>query len=131
MKLTTKINLILAIAFIVVLPLLLAVVAYTLPAPLAQDTLIGFVMSMAAIFIILLLVINIAIRKLVLKPIMRVTHQVEQVGKGNLRDPEIKVTGNDEIAEMLHAFNRMRRSVIKIVQMMKRMQAEARSKTGA
>ncbi len=105
----------------------MVVVPYTLPAELAQKTFISFLVSMAVIFLILFLVINITIRKLVLKPIMRVTHQAEQVSKGNLRDPEIKVTGNDEIADMSRAFNRMRRSVIKIVQMMKRMQAEAKS----
>ncbi len=109
----------------------MVVVPYTLPAQLAQKTFVSFLVSMATIFLILFLVINIAIRKLVLKPIMRVTHQADQVSKGNLRDPEIKVSGNDEIAEMSRAFNRMRRSVIKIVQMMKRMQAEAKNKTGA
>ncbi len=107
----------------------MVVVPYTLPAQLAQKTFISFIVSMATIFLILFLVINITIRKLVLKPIMRVTHQAEQVSKGNLRDAEIKVTGNDEIADMSRAFNRMRRSVIKIVQMMKRMQAEAKAKT--
>ena len=107
----------------------MVVVPYTLPAQLAQKTFISFIVSMATIFLILFLVINITIRKLVLKPIMRVTHQAEQVSKGNLRDPEIKVTGNDEIADMSRAFNRMRRSVIKIVQMMRRMQSEAKAKT--
>ncbi len=131
MKLTTKINLILAIAFVVGLALVMVVVPYTLPVQLAQKTFIGLLASMAMIFLILFLLINITIRKLVLKPIMRVTHQAEQVSKGNLRDPEIKVTGNDEIAEMLRAFNHMRRSVIKIVQIMRRMQAEAKARTGA
>ena len=131
MKLTTKINLILAIAFVVGLALVMVVVPYTLPVQLAQKTFIGLLASMAMIFLILFLLINITIRKLVLKPIMRVTHQAEQGSKGNLRDPEIKVTGNDEIAEMLRAFNHMRRSVIKIVQIMRRMQAEAKARTGA
>jgi methyl-accepting chemotaxis protein len=51
----------------------------------------------------------------------------DETSKGNLKNPEIKVTGNDEIADMLRAFNRMRRSIIKIVQMMKKMQAQARA----
>ncbi len=131
MKLTTKINLILAIAFVVGLSLVMVVVPHTRSAQLAQETFISLLVSMAMIFLILFLVINITIRKLVLKPIMRVTHQAEQVSKGNLRDPEIKVTGDDEIAEMLRAFNHMRRSVIKIVQIMRRMQAEAKARTGA
>ena len=131
MKLTTKINLILAIAFVVGLSLVMVVVPHTLSAQLAQETFISLLVSMAMIFLILFLVINITIRKLVLKPIMRVTHQAEQVSKGNLRDPEIKVTGDDEIAEMLRAFNHMRRSVIKMVQMMRRIKAEAKTGTGA
>ena len=104
----------------------IVVVPYTLPARLAQKTFVSFLVSMATIFLILLLVINITLRKLVLKPVMRITHYAEQVSEGNLRDAEIKVTGNDEIAEMSRAFNRMRRSVIKIVQVTKRMQAEAK-----
>ncbi len=105
----------------------MVVVPYTLPAELARKTFVSFLVSMAIIFLILFLVINITIRKLVLKPVSQITRMAEETSKGNLRKPEIKVTGNDEIAEMLRAFNRMRRSIIKIVQMMKRMQAQAKA----
>ena len=44
----------------------MVVVPYTLPAQLAQKTFISFLISMAVIFLILFLVINITIRKLVL-----------------------------------------------------------------
>ena len=40
----------------------------------------------------------------------------DEVSKGNLKSAEIKVSGKDELAEMTVAFNRMRRSVVKIVQ---------------
>ena len=49
----------------------------------------------------------------------------------NSRPPHVrvlKVTGKDEIADMSRAFNRMRRSIIKIVQMVRRMQSEAKAK---
>ncbi len=109
----------------------MVVVPYTLPAELAQKTFISFLISMAVIFLILFLVINITIRKLVLKPVWQITRMAEETSKGNLRSSEIKVTSNDEIAEMLRAFNRMRRSIIKIVQMMKKMQAQAKTNTNA
>ena len=67
------------------------------------------------------------IRKLVLKPVSQITRMADEASKGNLRDAEIKVTGKDEIADMLRSFNRMRRSIIKIVQLMKRMQAQAKA----
>ena len=104
----------------------MVVVPYTLPAELARTTFISFLLSMAVIFLIIFLVINIVIRKLVLKPVWQITRLAEEVSKGNLRNAEIKVKGNDEIADMLRAFNRMRRSIIKLVQMMKRMQARAK-----
>ena len=106
----------------------MVVVPYTLPAELAEKTFVSFIVSMAIIFAILFLVINITIRKLVLKPVKRITRMADQVSKGNLRDAELKVSGKDEMADMLLAFNRMRRSVIKIVQMMQRMQAEAKTR---
>lgn len=107
----------------------MVVVPYTLPAELAQKTFASFLVSMTVIFFILFLVINITLRKLVLKPVRRITRLAEEVSKGNLRDAELKVTGKDEIADMSRAFNRMRRSVIKIVQMMRKMQAQAKANT--
>ena len=106
----------------------MVVVPYTLPAQLAQKTFISFILSLAIIFVILFVAINVTIRRLVLKPVRRITRMADEVSKGNLRDAELKVSGKDEIADMLTAFNRMRRSVIKIVQMMRRMQAEAKAK---
>ena len=106
----------------------MVVVPYALPAQLAQKTFVSFLVSMAIIFVILFFVLNITLRKLVLTPVRRATRLADEVSKGNLRDAEIKVTGNDEIADMLHAFNRMRRSVIKIVQLMRRMQAQAKAR---
>ncbi|MDH3764151.1 MAG: HAMP domain-containing protein, partial [Gammaproteobacteria bacterium] len=98
-----------------------------LPAELARKTFFSFLVSMAVIFLIIFLVINVVIRKLVLKPVSQIIRMADETSKGNLRTAEIKVTGNDEIADMLRAFNRMRRSIIKIVQMMKRMQAQAKA----
>ena len=102
-------------------------VPYRLPTELARKTFYSFMVSLALLFLVLFVAINITIRRLVLVPVWRVTRMADEVSKGNLRDPEIKVTGKDELAEMSHAFNRMRRSVIKMVQMMRKMQAEAKN----
>ena len=129
MNLTTRINLILAAIFLLGLVLVIAVVSYSLPAELAREILVSFIVSMAAIFLILFMVINIVIRRLVLKPVSQVVRMADEISNGNLRNPEIKVTGNDEIAEMLRAFNRMRRSMIKVAQMMQRLKAQGNAKT--
>jgi HAMP domain-containing protein len=107
----------------------MVVVPYSLPAELAQKTFISFMISLAAIFLLLFLVINITIRKLVLRPVSRLTRMADEVSKGNLKSAEIKVTGKDELAEMSAAFNRMRRSVIKIVQLVRKMKAQVKAKT--
>jgi len=105
------------------------VVPYTLPAELARKTFFSFLISLAIIFLLLFFVINITIRKLVLKPVLRLTRMADELAKGNLESAEIKVTGKDELAEMSAAFNRMRRSVIKIVQLMRKMQAKLKAKS--
>jgi protein-histidine pros-kinase len=107
----------------------MVVVPYSLPAELARKTFYSFLISLAAIFVVLFLVINITIRKLVLKPVSRLTRMADEVSKGNLKSAEIKVTGKDELAEMSAAFNRMRRSVIKIVQLVRKMKAQNKAGT--
>lgn len=107
----------------------MVMVPYTLPAELARKTFFSFLISLAAIFLLLFLVINITIRKLVLRPVSRLTLMADEVSKGNLKSAEIKVSGKDELAEMTATFNRMRRSVIKIVQMVRKMKAQAKAKT--
>ena len=129
MNLTTRINLILGATFLLGLALVIVVVPYALPAELARNSFVGFVVSTTAIFLLLLVVINIVIRRLVLKPVSQVIRMADEISDGNLRNPEIKVTGNDEIAEMLGAFNRMRRSMIKLAQMMQRLKAQGNIKT--
>ena len=129
MNLTTRINLILGATFLLGLVLVIVVVPYALPAELARNSLVGFVISVTVIFLLLLVVINIVIRRLVLKPVSQVIRMADEISDGNLRNPEIKVTGNDEIAEMLGAFNRMRRSMIKLAQMMQRLKAQDNIKT--
>lgn len=104
-------------------------VPYTLPAELARKTFISYVVSLGILFCVLFLAINITIRRLVLVPVGRITRMADEASKGNLREPQIEVRGKDEIAEMSHAFNRMRASIIKIVQMLKKMQAQAKAKT--
>lgn len=105
----------------------MVVVPYKLPAELARKTFYSFLISLGLIFLILFIVINIAIRSLVIKPVTILTKMSDQVSKGNLRDDEIDVKGKDEIADMSRSFNRMRRSIIKIVQMLRKLQAQAKA----
>ena len=59
MNLTTRINLILGATFLLGLALVIVVVPYALPAELARNSFAGFVVSMAVIFLLLVVVIKV------------------------------------------------------------------------
>ena len=119
MSLTTKLNLILALAFALAL-LVGGVVAYLLAPAQPMASLVAFAVGLVAGFAALLPVLNLALRRLVLKPIARVRGLAEQVSDGNLRGAELKADGDDEIADMLDAINRLRRTMIKLVQLLRK-----------
>jgi protein-histidine pros-kinase len=102
----------------------MVVVPYQLPAELAQKTFYSFLISLGLLFFVLFVAINIMIRKLVIKPVIVMTKMADDLSKGNIGTEEIKSEGTDEIADLSRSFNRMRRSVIKIVQMLKKAQAK-------
>jgi len=105
----------------------MVVVPYQLPAELAQKTFYSFLISLGLLFLVLFIVINIMIRKLVLKPVMAMTKMADDLSRGNIGKKEIAIGGKDEIADLGRSFNRMRRSVIKIVQMLKKSQKRRNS----
>ncbi len=133
MKLITRINLILCVTFLLALLLVggityLLTEAHALPEQPAQQIIVSLIVLTAIVFLILFLVVNVILRKFVLKPVSQITRMADEFSNGNLSAPNIKVTGEDEMADMLHAFNRMRRGVVKIVQVAKKLQAQAKSR---
>ena len=119
MKLTTKLNLVLAGAFVPALAIGGAL-AYWLADGAAMPALLGVAGALAVVFVLLGVVLQVALRKLVLTPIGRVKGIANQVSSGNLRGAELKADGDDEIAEMLNAINRMRRAMIKVIQLLRK-----------
>jgi len=105
----------------------MVVVPYKLPAELAQKTFYSFMISLSLIFLVLFIVINIVIRRLVLKPVIAMTKMADDLSKGNIGKTEIAIDGKDEIADLSRSFNRMRRSVIKIVQMLRKAQKKPKA----
>ena len=71
-----------------------------------------FLVSMISLFGVLFLVANALIYFIVLKPIKRIAAVAEKVSEGDT-STEFPVHGNDEIAGLARAFERMRRSLEK------------------
>ncbi len=104
----------------------MVVVPYQLTAELAQKTFYSFLAALALLFLFLFIVLNITIRKLILKPVTIMTSMADNLSKGNIAGNEIEISGKDEIADLSRSFNRMRRSVIKIIQILRKTQANTK-----
>ena len=94
-------------------------VPFKLPVELAKNTLRNFLISLSLIFLTLFIVLNILIRVLVLKPVAKMTEMAEDLSRGDTQIGELAISGNDEIAKLSLSFNRMRRSVLKTIQLLK------------
>jgi HAMP domain-containing protein len=79
-----------------------------------------FMASQMAVFVVIFIVVNVALRSIVIRPVRKMAMIADQVSSGDLAVPEFSGGGNDEIAQLGHSFNRMRRSVEKAMEMMER-----------
>lgn len=68
---------------------------------------------LVAIFVITLIVIDVALIYLVIRPVRRLAETADRISRGELDVPELPVSGKDEIAEVTVSFNRMYRSLVK------------------
>ena len=82
--------------------------------------------GLSAIFVVKLVLVNVLLHFLVVRPVRRISVAANEVSLGNLDVPEYQPRGRDEIASLARSFNRMRRSVVNAMQML-----EGRELTGA
>jgi protein-histidine pros-kinase len=92
-------------------------VPMTLPIRNAERAFYTFMGSLAAVFTVVFIVLNLMLSRMIVQPIARMSHAAGQVSTGNFEIPEFPETGKDEIALLGRAFNRMRRSLQKALQM--------------
>jgi methyl-accepting chemotaxis protein len=92
-------------------------VPMTVPFRNAQHAFFAFMGSLATVFALVFVVLNVMLSQMIVKPISRMSRAAEQVSTGNFEIPELAEKGRDEIAVLGRAFNRMRRSLHKALQM--------------
>jgi HAMP domain-containing protein len=83
----------------------------------AERAFYTFMGSLAAVFGLVFLVLNLMLSRMIVQPISRMSHAADHVSTGNFEIPEFAEAGKDEIALLGRAFNRMRRSLQKALQM--------------
>ncbi|MEM7742258.1 MAG: DUF3365 domain-containing protein [Pseudomonadota bacterium] len=77
----------------------------------ARETSLVLVLALTIAFLLVLVVTNILLSRIVLKPVARMSDTAEKVSMGDLSIPEYTKPGTDEISSLSVSFNRMRRSV--------------------
>jgi HAMP domain-containing protein len=81
----------------------------------ANNAFVTFISSLALVFAVLFIVLNVMLTQLIVEPITRLSEIADQISKGKLNVAELPAQGRDEVAQLGHAFNRMRRSLEKAI----------------
>lgn len=76
-----------------------------------------FMISLAAVFAAVFVVLNLLLSWLIIRPVSRMSAAADKISTGDFDQPEFAETGNDEVAVLARSFNRMRRSLEKAMQM--------------
>jgi HAMP domain-containing protein len=86
-----------------------------LPIRNANRAFVTFMSSLAVVFAVLFVILNIMLSALIVQPITRLSYAADQISKGRLDAAEFPNTGKDEVSQLGQAFNRMRRSLEKAI----------------
>jgi len=81
----------------------------------AFRTLIG---SVIGVFLVMLIILNLLLWAVVIRPLRRLAGMADQVSTGNFDIEEVHVKGRDEVAVLASSFNRMRISLAKALRML-------------
>jgi HAMP domain-containing protein len=90
-----------------------------LPLQQAWDNFELFMAGLASLFLLMILIINLLLHFVVIRPVRRVSHMAGEVSLGNFDVPECETTGHDEIASLAESFNRMRRSLVSALRLLR------------
>jgi protein-histidine pros-kinase len=86
-----------------------------LPIRNANHAFVTFMSSVAVVFTVLFVLLNVMLTIFIVHPIMQLAHTADAISKGRLDMPEFKDKGRDEVSQLGQAFNRMRRSLQKAI----------------
>ena len=86
-----------------------------LPMRNANRAFVTFMTSLAVVFAALFVILNIMLTQLIIEPMTRLSEMAEQISRGKPDVPELVTRGDDEVAQLGQAFNRMRRSLQKAI----------------
>ncbi len=74
-----------------------------------------FIGSLAGVFAVLFVLLNVMLSFLIVRPITRMSEAADRISTGDLDIPELSDAGHDEVSVLARSFNRMRRSLEKAI----------------
>jgi len=93
-------------------------VPMSVPLARAQQTFTTFMILLGAVFVLLLVLLNILLHFVVIRPVVRMAGIATEVSMGKPDVPEYVRQGGDEIASLSQSFNRMRLSLENAMKML-------------
>jgi HAMP domain-containing protein len=89
-----------------------------LPIQRARTTFKVFMVSLAAVFALIVIALNAMLVLLIIRPVTRLSKVADEVSLGNMGVPEFQVSGKDEITVLAESFARMRKSLARAMKML-------------
>jgi protein-histidine pros-kinase len=86
-------------------------VPMAVPLEKAQRTLVLFMAILVGIFLVIVIILNVLLHYVVIRPVVRISRIAGAVSLGNLETEEYVKPGKDEIASLTQSIGRMRRSL--------------------
>lgn len=93
-------------------------VPMSVPVSMARRGFRDLLVGLGAIFLLTIILIDLAMYFLVIRPLRRVSRNADVISKGEIDMPALQVKGRDEIAEVTASFNRMHTSLLKAFEML-------------
>jgi HAMP domain-containing protein len=88
------------------------------PLARAHQALLWFMLALAGTFVVIIVIVDLLLRALVVKPVAEISEMADKVSMGQLDTPEYVRNSNDEIGSLSKSFNRMRRSLQNAMKML-------------
>ena len=93
-------------------------VPMSVPIAMANRGFRDLLYGLGAIFLLTIVLIDIAMYLIVIRPLRRVSRNADIISKGEIDLPPLEIKGKDEISEVTASFNRMHTSLIKAFEML-------------
>ena len=93
-------------------------VPMTLPIKRAEQAFQTFMLSLAGIFVLIFVVLNLMLMFIVVNPVRKLARVADEVSLGKIETAEFDIAGKDEIAVLAQSFNRMKKSLAQALKML-------------